>query len=145
MIASYAHDLAAADLLLSVFGYTPAVTAILQDNNFGKLVTSLRRAHAAGIDVPAALPRLAAPMQASGTLTATGLVDAIKLHTTATTQRSATQRLVAGLLPDATAGLHDAELLHALLERYRLDRTTSASRPIQRSRQLSFLVASIAL
>ena len=48
-IAAYAHDLAAADLLLTVLGDTPAVTAMLQDNNFGKLVTvtpaSPRRRH----------------------------------------------------------------------------------------------------
>ena len=52
-----------------------------------EVVTAIRRAYAAGTDVPTVLPRLAAPLQSTGTLTATRLADAIRTHTTTTTRQ----------------------------------------------------------
>jgi conjugative relaxase-like TrwC/TraI family protein len=120
-IAAYAHDVAAADLLVTVLGDTPAINALLDDKDFNQVVTAIRRAYAAGTDVPTVLPRLAAPLQSSGTLTAARLADALRTHTTTTTRQHRPGRpLVAGLLPDATPGLTDLHLLQALHERYQL-------------------------
>ncbi|HEY5148656.1 MAG TPA: hypothetical protein VIJ23_02315, partial [Mycobacterium sp.] len=50
--------------------------------------------------------------------------DALRTHTTTTTrQHRPGRRLVAGLLPDATPGLTDPQMLQALHERYRLIET----------------------
>ncbi|HEY5149782.1 MAG TPA: hypothetical protein VIJ23_08160, partial [Mycobacterium sp.] len=127
-IAAYAHDLAAADLLITVLGDTPTINALLDDKHFDQVVTAIRLAYAAGTDVPTVLPRIAAQLQSSGALTATRLADAIRTHTTMITRRHPNQhqpgrRLVAGLLPDATPGLTDPQMLQALHERYQLIET----------------------
>jgi hypothetical protein len=123
-IAAYAHDLAATDLLITVLGDTPTITALLDDKHFDQVVTAIRRAQAAGTDVPTGLPRIAAPLQSTGTLTATRLADAIRTHTATTTRHHPPSRhLVGGLLPDATPGLADPQLLQALRERYQLIET----------------------
>jgi len=123
-IAAYAHDLAATDLLINVLGDTPTINALLDDKHFGQVVTAIRHAYAAGTDVPTVLPRLAAPLQSTGTLTATRLAEAIRTHTATTTRHHPqSRRLVGGLLPDATPGLADPPLLQALRERYQLIET----------------------
>ena len=120
-IAAYAHEVAAAELLITTLGDTPAVNALLDDQNFDRVVTAIRAAHAAGTDVPTVLPRLAAPLQAKGTLTADRLAEVLRTHTSTTTRQHPVGRhLVAGLLPDATRGLIDPQMLQALQQRYQL-------------------------
>ncbi len=129
-IASYAHDLAAGELLLTVFGDGPAVLALLDDDQFHLVVTAVRSARTAGIDIDTALPGIARPLQARGSrLTAVGLADAIRIHTTATTTggQGRSRVLIAGILPDATPGLTDPQMLTALRERYELIEARAAA------------------
>ena len=58
-------------------------------------------------------------MQTSRTLTARGLADTLH-HASPRPTARAPQHLVAGLIPDATLGLTDTDMLRALRERYAL-------------------------
>ena len=122
-IAGYAHDLAAGELVHTALGDHPDMEALLNDERFDLVVTAIRGAHTAGVDVPAALPSITATLLRKGAVTAPGLADAIRGHSTAvtTTGRSPQRRhLVAGILPDATVGLSDPQMLTALRDRYQL-------------------------
>ncbi len=128
-IASYAHELAAGDLLLAALGQNSAVLAVLDDDRFDRVVTAIRAARTVGIDPATALPAIAAPMQIQGALTAEGLADALRQWTAAVAEAGPPthRRMIAGILPDATAGLTDPQMLTALRERYELIETRAGA------------------
>ncbi len=115
-IAAYAHDIAAAELLLTIFGDRPATHALLDDDDFPELILAIRHAHSAGIDVATELPRLV-HTQPIEMLTATYLATTIRTFLRARPGNSR-RELVVGIVVDATAGLSDPQTLDALRKRY---------------------------
>ncbi len=117
-IAAYAHDLAATEILLTIFGDKPAVRSLFDDEHFPDLVLAIRHAHTAGIDLATELPRLVhtRPFE---TITASSLATTIHTYLrTRPQQRRAA--LVAGIITDATIGLSDPDMVDALRKRYQL-------------------------
>ena len=92
---------------------------MIRSDDFRRVVTAVRGLHAAGVDAEGALRVTGGRLQTSRTLTARGLADTLN-HAIPTPAERAPQRLVAGLIPDATLGLNDTDVLHALRERYAL-------------------------
>ena len=115
-IAAYAHDIAAAELLLTIFGDGPATHALLDDDDFPELVLAIRHAHSAGMNVATELPRLVhtRPIEL---VTAASLGDHDpRLPPNPTTNGQ--PELMAGIVVDATVGLSDPQVLDALWKRY---------------------------
>ena len=117
-IAGYAHDLAAAELLLTVLGDTPAVRRILDDDDFPDLVLAIRHAHSKGLDLNRQLPIIIGTRRPD-TLTAQTLTRAIRTQMR-THPNGNGPALVAGIVVDATIGLSDPELVDAIRKRYEL-------------------------
>lgn len=115
-IAAYAHEIAAAELLLTIFGDRPATHALLDDDDFLELVLAIRLAHNAGMNVATELPHLVhnGPIEM---VTAASLATTIRvlLRTRSTNGRA---ELVAGIVVDATVALSDPQMLDALRKRY---------------------------
>jgi conjugative relaxase-like TrwC/TraI family protein len=117
-IAAYAHEIAAAELLLTVLGDKPTTRTLLDDNDFPDLVHAIRHAHTAGVDIANELPRIVhtRPFE---TMTAKNLGTTI--HTDVRSRPGHRRpELVAGIIADATIGLSDPQMLHALRKRYQL-------------------------
>ncbi|WP_052307757.1 ATP-dependent DNA helicase [Nakamurella multipartita] len=117
-IAGYAHDQAAAELLLTVLGDTPAVRRILDDDHFPDLVLAIRHAHSTGMDLHRQLPVIVGARRPD-TLTAQTLTTAIRTQLR-TRPGGRGPVLVAGIVVDATAGLSDPELVDGIRKRYEL-------------------------
>ena len=117
-IAAYAHEIAAAELLLTVLGDKPATRSLLDSDDFPDLVLAIRHAHTAGVDIAKELPRII-HTQPFETMTAKAVAKAIRTHVR-TRSRYGRPELVAGIIADATIGLSDPEMVDALRKRYRL-------------------------
>jgi hypothetical protein len=117
-IAGYAHDLAAAELLLTVLGDTPAVRRILDDDHFPDLVLAIRHAHSTGMDLHRQLPVIIGTRRPD-TFTAQTLTTAIRTQLR-THPGGRGPTLVAGIVVDATRGLSEPELVDAIRKRYEL-------------------------
>ena len=118
-IANHAHHTATAELLVAALGDTPSVQQVIRSDDFPRVVTAVRGLHAAGVDAEEALRVTGGRLQTSRTLTARGLADTLN-HASPRPTARAPQHLVAGLIPDATLGLTDTDVLRALRERYAL-------------------------
>jgi len=117
-IAAYAHEIAVAELLLTVFGDRPATRTLLDDKDFPDLVRAIRHAHSAGMDVATELPPIVhtRPFEA---MTAKGLATTIRTYMRTRLGNDRTE-LVAGIIIDATVGLSDPAMVDALRKRYQL-------------------------
>ena len=118
-IANHAHHTATAELLVAVLGDTPSVQRVIRSDDFPRVVTAVRGLHAAGADAEETVRVTGGRLQTSRTLTARGLADTLN-HAIPRPTARAPQHLVAGLIPDATLGLTDTDVLRALRERYAL-------------------------
>ena len=119
-IAAYAHLRATADLLARTMGDPRAVQRLVASHDFPRLVAAVRGAHTAGLDPQ---PMIATASGQNGPASAAGLAEAVRRGITvhrAIGHRAPPQRFIAGLLPDATAGLTDPSMLTAVRERYTL-------------------------
>ncbi|ACV78348.1 TrwC relaxase [Nakamurella multipartita DSM 44233] len=117
-IAAYAHEIAAAELLLTVFGDRPAIRRLLDDEHFPELVLAIRQAYHTGMNIAGELPRIV-PAYSIESMTAQQLTTAIRVHLR-TRPRNGGAELVAGIIVDATVGLSDLQMLDALQKRYDL-------------------------
>jgi hypothetical protein len=117
-IAAYAHEIAAAELLLTVFGDRPGIRRILDDEHFPELVLAIRHAYHAGMDIARELPRIV-PAHSFESMTAQQLTTTIRVHLRTRPPRGRSE-LVAGIIVDATIGLSDPQMLDALQKRYDL-------------------------
>ncbi len=117
-IAAYAHDIAAAELLLAAFGDRPAIRALIDTEDFTELVLAIRHAHSAGMNIVDELPRITQhrPIE---TMTGRSLATSIHAYLRSRPQGGRSE-LVAGIIVDATVGLSDPQMIDALQKRYGL-------------------------
>jgi conjugative relaxase-like TrwC/TraI family protein len=107
------------DELLGRCGLSPTVLASVQSSDaYGPLLAALRDAEARGLDVGAALPRLAAARPVEGADDPAAVLHARteRWAAAATSRRQPRPNLVAGLVPRAM-GVTDPDLAQALQER----------------------------
>ncbi|WP_354531983.1 MobF family relaxase [Nakamurella sp. UYEF19] len=118
-IASYAHDVATVEAVYAVLGDHPATQSLIDGADFDELVKASRTARTWGLDVQTGIHQVATRKAPE---TAGELADQLRAWTNAVTidQIQPRRLLVAGVLPDATAGLTDQEMLTALNSRYLL-------------------------
>jgi len=121
-LASYAHDVATTELVYAVLGDRPETQILIDGPDFAELVKATRAVRAWGLDVQPALHQVVAQRAPE---TAGDLADQLRGWTNAVTidRLQPRRRMVAGVLPDATAGLTDPEMLTALNSRYLLIET----------------------
>lgn len=118
-IASYAHDVATSELVYAVLGDRPETQTLIDGPDFRQLVKATRAVRTWGLDVQPALRQVVAQKAPE---TAADLADQLRGWTNAVTidRIQPQRRMVAGVLPDATGGLTDPEMLTALNSRYLL-------------------------
>ncbi len=118
-IASHAHEAAAAELVFAALGDAPATRALIDDPDFGEVVNACRSARNWQLDLDHAVVRLTQDNRPDN---AAELGELIRFWASTVTamQRQPHRRMVAGILPDATQGLADPQMLEALKSRYEL-------------------------
>lgn len=116
-LAAYGHDLAAVAIVEAA--HLPVGDALIADPNFAAIAAACRAAHRAAVPTSVLVDALTG-------FAAAPAVDAIAAELRSAARAAAagrpspTRRYIAGIVPDATAGITDRQVLTAMGERARL-------------------------